>query len=97
VNEPGFSEHLRLRQDRVIWREVGDEIIGLALESSEYLSPSESATELWRMLAQGTTLQALAGVLEQRWSLTPAQARNDAAAFVDELREQGLLEDRRSD
>lgn len=85
------TERLRLREDRVIWREVGEEIIALALEPSEYLAPSESAIELWRMLAEGTTLQELAAALAKRWSLPPARAYNDAAAFVAQLREQGLL------
>jgi hypothetical protein len=86
------QERLRLRPDAVLWRQVGGKVIALSLERSEYLAPSESAIELWRMLADGATVSQLAVALERRWGVSSEDARRDAVAFVAELREQGLLE-----
>ncbi len=86
------ADRVRLRSDAILWKQVGDEVIALSLKDAEYLAPSESATELWRMLADGATVTELAAALERRWGIEPGDARRDAAAFVDELGARGLLE-----
>jgi hypothetical protein len=83
---------LRLAPDAVVWREVGDEVVVYGAERSEYLATNATATLLWPLLAHGATLTALAGVLSERWGVSPEQARGDVEAFVTELRTQGLLE-----
>ena len=84
---------LRLRQDRLQWVELENEVIALDEEALAYLSANESAALLWRELAAGTTLDALAGRLVEHFDLEPERATADVSRFVDELRTRGLLED----
>jgi hypothetical protein len=86
------DEPLRLKPGDVLWREVDDEVIGLSLSRAEYVTTNESARELWRLLAEGTTLRELAAALERGYGIDAERARVDAAAFVAQLRERGLLE-----
>ncbi len=83
---------LKLREDAVVWHEVEGEVLALTLREGRYVAANASATELWRMLTAGASLRALAGALALRWGLTADAALADAAAFVDELDVQGLLE-----
>jgi hypothetical protein len=92
TGDPTAGEH-RLRADRVVWREVGDEVIVFDSDRSEYLATNPAGTVLWPLLAAGATLAELGRALSERWRLSPAQGAAAAAAFVAELRAQGLLED----
>ena len=83
---------IRLRPDSLVWREVEAEVVVYGIERSEYLATNPAGTLLWPMLADGATLENLAGALSERWGLSPERARADAQAFVAELRLQGLLE-----
>ena len=84
---------LRLRAEGVVWREVGDEVIVFGADRSEYLATNPAGTVLWPLLAAGATLAEIGRALSDRWGLSSEQGREDAAAFVAELRAQGLLED----
>jgi hypothetical protein len=89
----GGSDRVRkLRSDKVVWREVGGEIVALGLERSDYLVASPSARELWKRLADGATLSDLSGALCERYDLSPQRGRDDAEAFLAELDQQGWLE-----
>ena len=46
---------LKIRDEELSWRQVGDEIIVLDLRSNAYLSINQSGTALWDMLVEGTT------------------------------------------
>jgi hypothetical protein len=83
---------LRLRPEALAWQQVGEEVVMLGFERSEYLATNRSGTLLWPMLADGATAEDLAGALRQRWSITAEQAHADVDAFLAELRAQGLLE-----
>ena len=82
---------LRLRSDGLEWLEVEGEVIALEARRSAYLAANSSGTLLWRALAEGTTEAQLAELLVDTYSLDPELARDDAARFVADLREQGLL------
>jgi Coenzyme PQQ synthesis protein D (PqqD) len=82
---PVTDERLTLRDDRLAWREAGEEIVALDRVTSEYLAVNASGMELWRALARGTTRAELAGLLRDRHGLTDEQAAGDVDRFVDEL------------
>jgi hypothetical protein len=86
------SDVLRFRQQDLVCREVGDSLIGLDLRSSQYFSLNGTGTELWRMLEQGTTQEALAELLARTHDLDLSDATSDVEAFVASLRAQELLE-----
>ncbi len=83
---------IRLDPKAAAWRSVDGEVVGLALADSEYFTVNESATLLWDMLARGTTEQAMAAGLVERYGLDEAAAKADVRAFVAALKERGLLD-----
>jgi uncharacterized protein (DUF2132 family) len=85
-------KRLRLREDRLEWREVGGEVLALDMDSSTYLGANASGALLWRTLAQGTTHEDLVTELVDAYGISEAQARTDVDAFLGELSEQGLVE-----
>lgn len=84
-------EQLRLRERDLVWREVDDEIVILDIKASVYVGVNASGRVLWLRLVEGATLDELAAELEQVYGLPAASARRDASAFVEAMREQGLL------
>jgi len=85
------SGQIRLRSDDLSWREVEGEAIILDLSTQSYLSLNGTALTLWRALERGATTQELSARLVEDHGATPDEADRDAAAFVDSLRERGLL------
>jgi Coenzyme PQQ synthesis protein D (PqqD) len=86
-----MADELRLRADAVEWRLVEGEIIALDLERSVYLAVNASGTLLWPALAEGTTQETLVEQLMESFGIDRAAAEHDVAAFVQALREQGLV------
>lgn len=84
---------VKLRQDRVHWREIDEEVIAVDVDSSTYLSTNGSGALLWLELAQGTTRDALVERLAQAYLIGSERAESDVDAFLAELSGQGLLED----
>jgi|Tabmets5t2r1_1033131.scaffolds.fasta_scaffold03660_3 hypothetical protein len=84
---------VKLRDDRVRWRELDKEVVAVDLDSSTYLSTNGSGALLWLELAQGTTRDALVERLAQAYLIDAGTAANDVDAFLSELRGQGLLEE----
>jgi Coenzyme PQQ synthesis protein D (PqqD) len=84
---------VKLRDDRVRWRELDKEIVAVDIDSSIYLSTNGSGALLWLELARGTTRDALIERLAQGYLIDTNRAANDVDAFLGDLRSQGLLED----
>lgn len=83
---------LKLRGEGVAWTDVDGEIVALDEAAAVYLAANEAGGMLWRALAHGATLEALAATLAGEYGIDPARAAADADAFVAALRERGLLE-----
>ena len=83
---------IRLNPKAAAWRSVEGEVVGLALAESEYFTVNESATQLWDMLADGTTEDAMVASLVDRYGIDEAAAKDDVRAFVAALEERGLLD-----
>ena len=84
---------VKLREDRVRWREIDSEVVAVNIDSSTYVSTNGSGALLWMELARGTTRDALVERLAQAYLLEAGRAADDVDAFLGELRGQGLLED----
>lgn len=71
------------------------EAIILDLESLHYYSLNPAATLLWKQLRSGAavTVDELGGALAAAFGISPGQAAVDAAEFVAELRQCGLVAD----
>jgi hypothetical protein len=86
------SAPLRLRADRVTWRQVEDEVVVLDVDTSSYVGLNPSGALLWERLEEGATTEELSSVLSERFGLALDVARADVEAFVGGLRARGLLE-----
>lgn len=86
------SDTIRLRSSDVAWREIDGEVVLLDLKSSVYISVNAAGSVLWRLLAQGTTRDALIGELVSTFGIDGAIAAADVDAFLATCRERGLLE-----
>jgi len=82
---------LKLREDAIAWREVDGETLLLDLATSKYLSINPSATVLWRLLAEGTTREALVTALDAEYRIGAEQASEDVDAFLEDCLARGLV------
>jgi len=85
------NEELKLRDDELSWRQVGDEIIVLDLRSNAYLSINQSGIVLWEMLVDGSTPVRMTERLVSDYGVDEDRARTDVEAFVGMLTERRLL------
>lgn len=90
--ELDLDTRVRLRSDRVSWKQAGDEIIALELEGHEYLAVRDSGVELWQRLTEPVTAAELAAWLAEHYGIDADRARHDVNAFLGQLGERGLLE-----
>jgi hypothetical protein len=85
------GEDLKIREDDLSWRQVGDEIIVLDLRSNAYLSINQSGTALWDMLIEGSTPTTMTARLVSAYGVDEECARKDVEEFVAMLDDRGLL------
>lgn len=84
-------DHLYVRQNDLVWREVDDEIVILDSKQSRYLSLNNAGRLLWLHLVDGASRSELADVLEQAYGLAPERAAADTQAFLSTLGDLGLM------
>ena len=83
---------LRLRHEGVAWKEVDGEIVALDETAAVYLAANPAGALLWRMLAGGSTREALVAELMREYEIDSDTASADTDAFLSDLRERGLLD-----
>lgn len=94
--EPGaLDQTLRLREDAVTWRLVGEEVVALDVDRSIYLGVNSSGAVVWTALAKGATRQELVALLLQEFEVGSEEATRDVDALLAEIAERGLLEETR--
>ncbi|HEY7705705.1 MAG TPA: PqqD family protein [Gaiellaceae bacterium] len=84
---------LKLRDDRLRWREIDDDVVAVDVDRSAYLSTNGSGALLWLELAEGTTRDQLVERLAQAYLIDNERAAADVDSFLSELNGQGLLEE----
>lgn len=84
---------LKLRDDRVRWREIDDDVVAVDIDRSTYLGTNGSGALLWLELAGGTTRERLVERLAQVYLIDAERARADVDNFLSTLDGQGLLEE----
>jgi hypothetical protein len=82
----------KIKSERLEWREVDDEIVVLDLEGSVYLSVNASGKSLWLALVAGADVEELEQILQDGFGRSAAEAKAEAAVFLDRLGELGLVD-----
>src|SRR5580704_975344 len=94
----GNSPEARVRRSsNVVSRVVADEAIVIpirrgAADMDSIFTFNEAGTKLWSLISDGQSSEALAAHLEAVYGLSPEQAAKDAAAFLSDLKQEGLVE-----
>ena len=84
---------LKLREDRVRWRGIDDDVVAVDTDRSTYLSTNASGALLWLELAGGTTRERLVERLAQAYLIDSERAAADVDNFLADLSGQGLLDE----
>lgn len=82
---------MRLRTDGLSWQEIDGELVILDLAASVYLTTNGSGAFLAKLLTSERTEAELADALVAEYGIDAATAAADAATFVAQLAEKGLL------
>jgi len=85
------QQPLKLDDDRAVWREVGDEVVVLDVQTATYLSLNGSAGVLWKKLDGGATPTELVAELVAAYAVPEARASKDVEDFLRALRDRSLL------
>jgi hypothetical protein len=88
----GKAGKLHLRSDKIVWREVEDELVVLELSTTTYLTLNGSAMQLWLRLLDGATPQDLIDTLVERYDIPQDLARSDTESFLADLTARELLD-----
>jgi rhodanese-related sulfurtransferase len=73
------------------WRLVEDEVVALDVRREEYFVVNASGAVLWPLLTAGTTPEALAECLTQRFDVPAERAAADVDGFLSRLRARDIL------
>lgn len=90
--EQGTAELIKVRESAAVWRQIDDETVLLALDSSTYMGVNHTGTQLWPAMVEGATRAELVGRLVSRFDVDEQRAAEDVEAFVQACRDLGLLE-----
>lgn len=86
------QDRVQARRDGLAWREVGDEVVILDLESSQYLSLNASGAQLWKLIEQPTTVADLIRALVSEYEIEDEEAERDVFEFLESCRASKLLQ-----
>lgn len=82
-----------LRNSAVLWRELEGEAILLLPEQSCSYTLNSVGTLIWRLLDGQHTPEAIAQAICQAYKVEPEQALQHIQRFLNELRDQHLLDE----
>jgi len=82
---------IKARPD-VLSRILDGEAVLLDLTSGTYFGLDEVGSEIWALIAEGTTVQAIQRKVTELYDVDDATARKDLEALVAEMQERGLVD-----
>jgi hypothetical protein len=84
---------MQLRQDRLTWHVVGENVVVLDLDGSVYLQVNGSGRLLWESLAESASEDELVATLVEHYGIESSRAAADVESFLAEVRRRDLLAD----
>jgi hypothetical protein len=75
----------------VAWQQVGDEVVLLNVDSSEYHNLNDVGTRMWQVLEESADVASAYQVLCATYDVDEDKLHDDLGAFIQELIEKGLL------
>ncbi|WP_051305946.1 PqqD family peptide modification chaperone [Desulfogranum mediterraneum] len=82
---------LKIGQD-LVHQELDGEMVILNIQSGQYFGIEEIGSRIWTMLEQGMRPAAMVQGLIAEYAVEETLCREQVAAFLDELLQEGLIE-----
>jgi len=86
-----FSKRVRF-PETLFAQEIDGEMVLLDMTTENYYGLDAVATDIWRLLEEGKSLEETAEALREIYEVEDARLREDLEGFVSRLMEQGLAE-----
>ena len=86
------AETIKLKRTALDWVDSGPETVILDESSENYFATNPAGSVLWRALETGSTIAEMADLLVAEFGIGEDQARQDTAAFVDQLKELDMID-----
>ncbi len=77
--------------EEVLFREIGGEAVILNIKTGKYYGLNTMGTQMWALLVEKGTLQAVCQALAEAYAVEEAQVQADMLQLVEALIEKGLL------
>jgi hypothetical protein len=86
-----FENRVQVPSD-VLLSELDGESVLLNLKTETYFGLDQVGTRMWSLVTTADSIQAAYEALKDEYEVDPDRLRNDLAALLDKLLDQGLLE-----
>lgn len=70
-----------------------EESVLLSLETQQYYSLNETGSRIWELLCGGQDTEAIASAITEEWDTTQEEAVAYVESFLEELSDEGLVEE----
>jgi len=84
-----FSKKVQL-SETLFAQEVDGEMVLLDMKSENYFGLDAVASEIWRLLQEGKSLEEILLELMEIYDVDETTLRQDLSNFIEQLQEQGL-------
>lgn len=74
-----------------VWKEVGDSVVVLHLDSGRYFSLNDSGSFIWKAIMDGLSLGGIVEKLTAEFNVDEASARKDTEAMIEQLATKGAI------
>ena len=75
-----------------IWKEVGEQIVILNLDSGRYFSLNSTGTMIWSAILEKRSLDGIVEQLCASFEIDEATAREDAKTMIDDFLSRGIIQ-----
>jgi hypothetical protein len=77
--------------DGVTWRDLGEDVVILNVETGVYFGLDGSGGQIWRELVEHGSLEKTLESLKQQFNAEPDELRRDLDDLVEQLVQKGLV------
>ena len=71
--------------------QVQNDLMMLNVEQGAYYSLDPIGAEIWKLLEQPASVQAIVDNLRRRYAVSPEQCQADVLAFLEEMQKNGMI------
>lgn len=79
-------------KNNVTWKELGDKVVAVNVESGEYYTMNATASSVWKLLAEGKPADEITAAICGEYEADPATVGADIDRQIAEWKENGLID-----